>query len=105
MTSGIRERKATLYCNSSKNGERQSATEAFVKNIPLIGPRLLKTLGQMDALLVPQDRDYNEYIRRIIDGYDYRTRQELRILYRTRNTNQVGNFLHIFVADGFVEYP
>jgi hypothetical protein len=86
-------------------GRHQSATEAFVKNIPFIGPRLLKVLGQIDALLVPQDRAYKEYIRRIIDGYDYQTQQALRILYRTRNSNQVTGFMHIFVADGFIERP
>jgi hypothetical protein len=70
-----------------------------------MGRHLLRGLEQIDLLLVPQDREYNQHIRSIIQGYDAEWRRALRVLYRTRNTNSVAPYLSRFVADGFIEYP
>jgi hypothetical protein len=85
-------------------GREQRATEAFIKDLPL-GHHILKIMQQIDTILVPHDREYNQHVKRTIQGYDVETRRALRILYRTRNTNSVLNHLPKFVADGFIEYP
>jgi hypothetical protein len=82
-------------------GKEQRATEAFVKNLPM-GQYILAALDTF----VPRDREYNEHIRIIIEGYDVDLRKALRTLYRTRNTSRVvSQHLSKFVADGFIEYP
>jgi hypothetical protein len=86
--------------------QEQRATETFTKNIPWVGPRLLKGLQHIDLLLVPQDRQYNQYIRETIEGYEAELRAALRVLHRTRNTSKVTSVhLNRFVSDGLIEYP
>jgi hypothetical protein len=85
-------------------GRAPSATETFIKGMPL-GRYVLEVLQHLDLILVPQDREYNQHVREVIERYDAGTREALRTLYRTRNTNHVGGYLSKFVADGFIEYP
>jgi hypothetical protein len=86
-------------------GKEQRATEAFVKNLPM-GQYILAALDTFDSVLMPRDRECNEHIRIIIEGYDVDLRKALRTLYRTRNTSRVvSQHLSKFVADGFIEYP
>jgi hypothetical protein len=81
------------------------AVEAFIGNLPTVGPYLLKVLEYIEGVLVVQDPEYNKHVRAIIIGYDPNLRSALRTLYRTRNTNLVDSYRQRFVADGLIEYP
>jgi len=82
----------------------QRATEAFVESLPM-GRHLKNMLVYIEAALVARDPDYAQHIRSTVVGYDAELRTALRTLYRTRNTNLVGQHEQRFKADGLIEYP
>jgi hypothetical protein len=84
-------------------GREGKRTEAFVSRLPG-GSYALKTLEQLDLVLSPRDREYEQHRKNIIIGYDDDQRKALRELWRTRNTSH-NPHLDRFVKDGWIEYP
>jgi hypothetical protein len=69
-------------------GREGRRTEAFIGRLPA-GGYMLKVLEQLDLILSPRDRDYEQQIRMVITGYRDDLRMALRILWTTRNPNNI----------------
>lgn len=86
-------------------GREPRATEVFIGGLPL-GNYILKGLGQIDSILTPRDREFDQYIKSIIKGYDANLLKSLRVLYLTRNARNISP-VHWdqFNQDTLVDYP
>ena len=63
-------------------------TEAFIGRLPS-GKYLLRFLEQIDLILSPRDREYDQHIRGVIIGYHDDSRKALRLLLATRNPYKI----------------
>lgn len=86
-------------------GRESKKVEAAIGQMPG-GRYALVILEQLDLLLSPRDREYEQHVRSIIISYDRDQQKSLRDLWRTRSSSGTsGEHLNRFVADGFIEYP
>jgi hypothetical protein len=69
-------------------GKDSRGTEAIIGRLPK-GKYLLKFLEQIDSILSPRDREYDQHIREIIIGYRDDLRKALRLLWTTRNPYKI----------------
>jgi hypothetical protein len=65
-------------------GRDSHGTEAFIGRLRG-GKYVLKFLDQIDLILSPRDREYDQHIRGVILGYDNNLQKALRRLLKTRN--------------------
>src|SRR6266567_7298735 len=86
-------------------GRAPRRTEAFIGHLPG-GEYVLKALEQLDLVLSPRDREYEQRIRAIIIAYTDDLRGSLRKLWHARNSSQIpAQHLNQFTVDGLIEYP
>ena|SRR5271166_2636343 len=86
-------------------GREGRRTEAVIGALPL-GNYLLKALKQLDLILSPRDLEYEQQIKVIITEYDDGLRKALRVLWKTRNPNNIGiEQWSRFFKDSLVESP
>ena len=86
-------------------GRWNRGTEAFIRRLPC-GKYALKFLEQIDLILSPRDREYDQHIRAVITAYNSDMQDSLRIVLRTRNSSRVPpHHGATFTDDGLIEYP
>lgn len=86
-------------------GRAPRSTESFVGRLPC-GSYWLKCLEQLDFIISPRDRAFEQHVRSIIVGYDDDHRKSLRALWITRSSSGAPHeHLSQFSAAGFIEYP
>ena len=84
---------------------KERRTETAIGGLPG-GSYILMILEQLDLIIYPRDRNYENHVASVVQNYDPAILKSLRELWITRNSSlTTSQHLSLFTTDGLIEYP